>query len=153
MPLNRDYIGRSYQGTGEFAVGREDIREFAEAIGDPNPLYRDPAAAQAVGHPDVVAPPTFLTVMGFRRAPRLQDDEGLGLDYSKVVHGEQRFVHHRPVHAGDVLTVATRITDMRDAGRNEVMTSQSDVTDAGGALVCTMTSVTVVRGTAAPKES
>ena len=64
MPLNRDFIGRTYDGNGTFEVGREHIRRFAQAIGDTNPAYVDPAAAKALGHPDVIAPPTFLTTVG-----------------------------------------------------------------------------------------
>ena len=61
MPLNRDLIGRTYVSDGSFEVGREHIRRFAQAIGDTNPIYVDRDAAIAAGHPDVIAPPTFLT--------------------------------------------------------------------------------------------
>ena len=110
MPLNREFIGREYPVKETFEVGREHIRQFADAIGDRNPIYRDPSAAQAAGHPDVVAPPTFLTVLGFRfgaDSPVL--DPALGLDYSLVVHGEQKFELHRPVCAGDVLSTVSRV--------------------------------------------
>jgi acyl dehydratase len=153
MPLNRDFIGREYPGTGTFEVGREHIRQFADAIGDQNPVYRDPAAAKAAGHPDVIAPPTFLTVLGFRfgmDSPVI--DPSLGLNYALVVHGEQRFELHRPVRAGDVLSTVTRIGDIRDAGRNELMTMVTEVT-ADGERVATTTSTLVSRGTAAGKEA
>ena len=58
MPLNRNAIGRTYPAEGEFEVSREHIRRFADAIGDPNPAYRDRDAARALGYSDVVAPPT-----------------------------------------------------------------------------------------------
>ena len=154
MPLNRDFIGREYPATGTYEVGREHIRQFADAIGDPNPIYRDPAAARAAGHPEVIAPPTFLTVLGFRfglDSPVV--DPGLGLNYALVVHGEQRFALHRPVRAGDVLTTVTRVDDIRDAGRNELMTMVSEVTAADGEKVATLTSTLVSRGTAESKES
>jgi acyl dehydratase len=154
MPLNRDFIGREYPAPDTFEVGREHIRQFADAIGDPNPIYRDKAAARAAGHPDVIAPPTFLTVLGLR----FQDDSpivdpALGLDYSLVVHGEQKFVHHRPVRAGDVLSEVSRVSDIRDAGRNEIMTMTSEVTAADGERVATTISTLVSRGTAANKEA
>jgi acyl dehydratase len=154
MPLNRDFVGREYPASDTYEVGREHIRAFADAIGDPNPLYRDRAAAQAAGHPDVIAPPTFLTVLGFRfglDSPIV--DPALDLNYALVVHGEQRFELHRPVHAGDVLTSVTRVADIRDAGRNELMTLVTEVTGADGERVATTTSTLVSRGTAAPKES
>ena len=68
MPLDPSFVGRTYPPTEPYQVGREKIREFAAAIGDANPAYPDPEAARALGHPDVVAPPTFPIVL--RSAPR-----------------------------------------------------------------------------------
>ena len=154
MPLNRDFVGREYPAPDSFEVGREHIRQFADAIGDPNPVYRDRAAAQAAGHPDVIAPPTFLTVLGFRfgmDSPVV--DPSLGLNYALVVHGEQKFELHQPVRAGDVLSSRTRVADIRDAGRNELMTMVTEVTAADGERVATATSTLVSRGTASAKEA
>jgi acyl dehydratase len=72
------------------------------------------------------------------------------MDYSRVVHGEQRFLHHRPVHPGDVLTMTSRVADIRDAGRNEIMVVVSEITAADGERVATLTSSAVSRGTAGP---
>jgi len=149
MPLNRDFIGREYPAAETYEVSRELIRRFAEAIGDDNPAYVDVDAAKALGHPDVIAPPTFLTVLGFRYSDAGPiTDPDFGLDYSLVVHGEQRFVHHRPVRAGDVLSVSTSVVDIRDAGRNELFTTKTAVT-AGGEPVADLFSAIVSRGTAA----
>ena len=154
MPVNRAYIGREYPASSSYEVGREHIRRFAEAIGDLSPAYLDPAAAQALGHPDVIAPPTFLTVLNFRFATEGPiADPDLGLDYSLVVHGEQSFELHRPVRAGDVLTSVQTVTDIKDAGRNELIQTTTEITAADGERVATARSTIVSRGTAAPKES
>ena len=63
MPLDQSFVGRTYPPTPPYEVGREKIREFADAIGDGNPAYRDPEAARTLGHPDVIAPPTFGIVL------------------------------------------------------------------------------------------
>jgi acyl dehydratase len=154
MPLNRDFIGRTYDGGGTFEVGREHIRRFAEAIGDSNPAYTDPEAAKAQGHPDVIAPPTFLTTVGMSLSGSgpVSDPE-LGLNYALVVHGEQRFVHHRPVRPGDVLSAKTTIEDIRDAGKNELMKMRMDITAADGELVCEAYNLVVSRGTAASSDA
>ena len=152
MPLNRDFIGRSTRSEEPFEVTRGDIRRFALAIGDENPVYLDPKAAVEAGHPDVIAPPTFLITLGTSGAGAYLHDPELGLRFEMVVHGEQRFDLHRPVRAGDLLDSATRIADIRDAGRNELMTLVTDVTSEGEA-VATVTNTIVSRGTAAPKES
>ena len=154
MPLNRDFVGRSTTSSEPFEVTRGDIRRFATAIGDTNPAYHDPAAAQALGHRDVVAPPTFLILetFGTSTASALIADPALGLDYSLVVHGEQRFALHRPVVAGDVLETETRVEGMRDAGRNELLTLVTEFR-SGGEHVATATNTLVSRGTAAPRPS
>jgi len=150
MPLNRDFIGRSYDGVGTFEVSRQHIRQFAEAIGDDNPAYTDPDAARALGHPDVIAPPTFLTTIGMslRGNGPLSDPE-LGLNYGLVVHGEQRFVHHRPARPGDVLTSRTTIEDIRDAGSNELMKMRMDIITTDEETICEAFNLIVSRGTAA----
>ncbi len=89
MALNRDFIGRSFPPSEPYEVSRVKIREFADAIGDRNPIYRDQEAAKAAGYPDVIAPPTFPIVVSLGNA-YLADPE-LGLNYAMVVHGEQRF--------------------------------------------------------------
>lgn len=152
MPLNRAYVGRSYPTGEPFEVGREHVRQFAQAIGDRNPLSTDLDAARAAGHRDLVAPPTFLTVLTFRRPNAVMAEPDLGLNYAMVVHGEQRFVLHRPVYAGDVLVSTATVTDIRDAGRNELMTVENEISTVGGERVATAVNTLVSRGTAAPKE-
>jgi len=152
MPLNRAFIGREYAFDQPFEVGRELIRHFASAIGDTNPISHDVEAAKAAGHPDLVAPPTFLTTLSFRRRSGPIGDPDLGLDYSLVVHGEQKFVLQRPICAGDVLDGHVTITDIRDVGRNEAMVLETVIT-AGGEHVATAVNTMISRGTAAKKES
>lgn len=150
MPLNRSLVGREYPASEAYEVSREKIREFADAIGDDNPLYRSAESAREAGHPDVIAPPTFLTVLGMRFAGSGPvRDPDLGLDYSRVVHGEQAFVHHRPVRAGDVLRAVSVISDIREAGRNELMTIRMEVSTSGGERVADAINTVVSRGTAA----
>jgi acyl dehydratase len=144
--MNRDFLGREYPASEPFEVGREHIRQFADAIGDSNPIFRDRTAAQAAGHRDVVAPPTFLTVLTSRFAADLPlEDPALGLDFGMVVHGSQGFTFHRPVCAGDRLSVTTRIDEIRPVGRHERITMVSEVTDADGAPVATTSMLLIVR--------
>jgi acyl dehydratase len=146
VPLNRDYIGRSFPGGAPYEVSRVKIAEFADAIGDPNPLFRDRAAAQAAGFQDVIAPPTFAIVISMASSARAVGDPGLGLNYAMVVHGEQRFEYARPLMAGDVVTAQATITDIRDAGRNAMLTSTTEISTVDGEHVCTATSTLVERG-------
>lgn len=149
MPLNRACIGRSYPPTRVFEVGREHIRQFAQAIGDPNPAYVDVEHARALGHPDVVAPPTYLmSVVGMAGGREAMQDPELGLDRRRVVHAEQRFDAQRPVHPGDRLVLTATVEDIYDRGENEVLSLRHDIATETGEPVCTAWFVVTSRGTA-----
>ena len=148
MPLDQSFVGRTYPPTPPYEVGREKIREFADAIGDANPAYRDQEAARALGHPDVIAPPTFGIVLSMTAGRQVIADPELGLDYSRVVHGEQRFVIRRPIRAGDRLTVTVTVENIRAAAGNDMITTRGDVATVEGEPVFTAYSTLVARGTA-----
>ncbi|HUD78638.1 MAG TPA: MaoC family dehydratase N-terminal domain-containing protein [Streptosporangiaceae bacterium] len=146
MAINRDYVGRVFPASEPYEVSRVKIAEFASAIGDANPVYRDKAAAQAAGHADVIAPPTFAIVISMAGSGAALADPGLGLNYAMVVHGEQRFEYSRPITAGDVVTARVTLTDIRDAGRNVMLTTSTEIATVGGEHVCTALSTIVERG-------
>jgi acyl dehydratase len=146
MPLDPSYVGRTYPPTAPYQVGREKIREFAAAIGATDPAYHDPEAARALGYPDVIAPPTFPVVITVAAGQRIIDDPGLGLDYSRVVHGDQRFVYRRPVVAGDELVCTSEIEEITSRGGHDFLTTRTEVTTADGEAVVTVWSKLVVRG-------
>jgi acyl dehydratase len=151
MPLDPSFVGRIYPPTRPYEVAREKIREFADAIGDDNPVYRDQDAARALGYPDVIAPPTFPVVMSMQAGVQVISDPELGLDYSKVVHGEQKFSYRRPVRAGDVLQVTVSVESIRSAAGNDLITTRGDIATVDGELVVTAYSTLVARGTAAKR--
>jgi len=146
MAINRDYAGRVFPASEPYEVSRVKIAEFAAAIGDANPVYRDRAAARAAGHADVIAPPTFAIVISMAGSGAGLADPGLGLNYAMVVHGEQRFTYTRPLVAGDVVTAQVTLTEIRDAGRNVMLTTSTAITTVTGELVCTALSSIVERG-------
>ncbi|MGY1749187.1 MULTISPECIES: FAS1-like dehydratase domain-containing protein [unclassified Modestobacter] len=148
MALDPGLVGRSYPPSAVYEVGREKIAEFATALGDPDPVYRDPAAAQALGHPDVIAPPTFAIVLSLGAGNVVVEDPDVGIDYGRVVHGEQRFTHHRPVRAGDRLVATATIDAVRSVAGNDMLTTRVDLATEGGEPVCTTRSMLVARGTA-----
>jgi acyl dehydratase len=148
MALDASFIGRTYPPTAPYEVGREKIREFADAIGDYNPVYRDQAVAEKMGYPDVIAPPTFPVVLSMRSAGKVIADPALGLDYTRVVHGEQKFVYTRPVRAGDRLVSVVTVENVRSAAGNDLLTTRADVSTVDGEHVVTAYSTLVARGTA-----
>ena len=138
MPLNTDLIGKEY-GEVPFEVDRARIVQFADAIGDPDERYRGEEA---------VAPPTFPTVMQIATGGQVVLDPELGLDYTRVVHGEQEYVVERPLRAGDRLTATPRIADIYAKGPNEFLVTETVIKDADGNVVVTGRSTLISRGTA-----
>ncbi|MDT3724217.1 MaoC family dehydratase N-terminal domain-containing protein [Streptomyces sp. DSM 41972] len=145
MALDQSFVGRTYPPTEPYEVGREKIREFAEAVGDANPAFTDTEAARALGHPDVIAPPTFVFAITFKAAGQVVADPQLGLDYSRVVHGDQKFAYNRPVRAGDRLTVTSTIETIRTMAGNDILDIRGEVRDQDGEHVVTAWTKLVAR--------
>ena len=146
MALDASFVGRCYPAAAGYQVGREKIREFAEAIGDDNAVYRDPDAARAAGYADLVAPPTFAMILVLRTQEELISDPKLGLDYRRMVHGSQSFTHHRPITAGDELSATLHVDGIRAMGGNDMLTVRCEITDSAGDPVTTARAMLVVRG-------
>jgi acyl dehydratase len=146
VAINPDYLGREYPAPEAYEVTRGKIREFAEAINDLNPVYLDKASAKALGYADVIAPPTFPVILGMAGSALALADPDLGVDFSRVVHGDQSFKYSRPLRAGDVLSTVTRITDIKTLGGNELITMETVAEAADGEHVVTAGMMLVVRG-------
>ncbi|MBC3760345.1 FAS1-like dehydratase domain-containing protein [Quadrisphaera oryzae] len=146
MPNPADQVGRTWPPGDTYEVTRAAIAAFAEATGATHPAHVDVDAARALGHADVVAPPTFLVGLAQSSDARFVEDPASGVDFSRVVHGEQRFTHHRPAVAGDRLVAALTVESVRRMAGNDLVTTRNEITTVDGEPVCTSTSMLVVRG-------
>jgi acyl dehydratase len=146
VAINPEYAGRTFEPSEPYEVSRVKIAEFASAIGEPSPLCRDRAAAQAAGYPDVIAPPTFAVVVSLSESARLIADPGLGVNYAMIVHGEQSFTHSRPLTAGDVVMAQSTIESIRPVRNMTTMATVTEIRTVDGEHVCTARSTLVERG-------
>jgi acyl dehydratase len=146
MPLDPSFAGRSYPPTEPYLVGREKIREFARAIGADDAAYHDPQAARAIGYADVIAPPTFPVVVTMAASRQIIADPELGMDYTRVVHGDQKFAYARPVVAGDALVCVNTVDEITQRGGHDFLTTRTEVTTEAGEPVVTVWSKLVQRG-------
>jgi len=111
--IDRRHIGyASPPFTTEVERGR--LRFFAKAIGETDPVYFDEAAARAAGHRSLPVPPSFFFCLEMDRPEPYGWFDELGIELPKVLHGEQRFVYHRPAYAGDRLRFESRVVDIYD---------------------------------------
>jgi len=146
MPINRDFLGRTFPASDPYEISRVKIRDFADAIGDPSPVFRDVAAAQAAGYPDVIAPPTFSILISNEVGQVIIQDPELGMDYSRVVHGDQRFAYTRPVIAGDRLVSVITVEEISSRAGHDFITTRTDITTEAGEPVVRVWCKLVVRG-------
>ncbi len=144
--MNPDLQGRTFPPSAPYLVGREKVREFARAVFATDPASFDVDAAKAAGHADLVAPPTFPVVVQQLTLDQLLADPDAGIDFSRVVHGDQRFSFARPVVAGDELTGTLTVTSVKTLGAHSMVTAETVIADASGETVVTATSTLVVRG-------
>lgn len=144
--VNPEIQGRVYPRTAPYLVGREKVREFARAVHSENPVHFDPEAASAAGYGDVVAPPTFAVTIQEATLAQLLGDPEAGVDFSRVVHGDQRFSYSRPILAGDELTATLTIASVKQLGGHSMVTASSEIRDERGEHVVTAVSTLVVRG-------
>jgi acyl dehydratase len=144
--IDRRHIGHTL---APFSVPVEAgrLRFFAQATGQTDPVYTDTAAARDAGHRDLPVPPTFLFCLEMEGPNPAAIRELLGLDYRRLLHGEQQFSYHAMAHAGDVLTFEQQIDDIYDkkGGALEFVVRLTRVSNQHAQLVAELRSVTVMR--------
>ncbi|HEY0902655.1 MAG TPA: MaoC family dehydratase N-terminal domain-containing protein [Marmoricola sp.] len=124
MPVDPSLSGRTFPASAAYEVTEERLAAFATATGTP----------RTAGGP---APATFPIVVAFDAMQVLMSAADVGIELQHVVHGQQRFVHRRPVRVGDLLTAALTVTGLRHLGGADIISTSSAITDAAGELVCT----------------
>ncbi|HEY6002572.1 MAG TPA: MaoC family dehydratase N-terminal domain-containing protein [Anaeromyxobacter sp.] len=142
--LDRSLIGRESEPVVH-EVEKGAIRRFAEALGDPNPIYVDEVAARAAGYPSLVAPPTFPVALTTNDRFR----HSLDLGTRSILHGEQQFEFTRPVVAGDRITVRSKVADVQEragaSGPMDVIVLEDEGRDDKGELVFRTRAMLILR--------
>jgi acyl dehydratase len=146
--LDTTFVGRVYPPTEPQLVDQAQISAFAAAIGADDPVHHDPAAARALGFADVVAPPTFPITLTLNAARQIAEDPALGLNWARVVHGDQRFAYTRPVVAGDRVRCVCTVEAATSRAGNDLLTIRTDVIDGADSPVCSAWTLLVSRGVA-----
>lgn len=145
MPVDTKAAGKTYEPK-IYAVGREKVREYANAVGETNPVHLDVEAARAAGYADVVAPPMFAVVYSApAMAPAVLDPD-VGINLAMMVHGGQEFVWGEPVVAGDEITTTASVKDISERDGKGFYVFETVSTNQDGDTVATGTWTNIVRG-------
>ena len=150
MPIkvNKAIVGKEYPPF-PVTVERGRIKDFAQALGDPNPFYINDAVGAASPWGDVIAPPTFSISFRDEAADSGALLRDLGVDISRLLHGEQEFEIHRQLVPGETYLCRTKVLDVYEkTGRSGPMAfvvRETAVTDHAGEIAVSMRQITVVR--------
>lgn len=144
MPDN-GAIGKTYPAF-EYEVGREKIREYANAVGETNSVFQDPDAAKAAGFDNVVAPPMFCVVYSAGAMGPAILDPDLGINLMMMVHGEQTFEWDEPVVAGDTITTTATVKDISEKKGMKFYVFESESKNQDGKTTVKGTWTNIVRG-------
>ena len=142
MAINSDILGMSWEYPESYVVGREKVREFAKAVKADDPACLDEKAAAELGYDGIVAPPTFVTILGKLVQADFMRKVDTGYDTMQIVQVDQRFVFLKPVVAGDVLHARMEIHSVTERfGADIVVTKNTCTNDAGEVVLEAYTTV------------
>ncbi|QUY63484.1 FAS1-like dehydratase domain-containing protein [Gulosibacter molinativorax] len=139
-------MGRRFELSEPYQVGREHVREFARAVFATNPIHTDLEAARNAGYADLVAPPTFTAVLQDRGLQLLLADPMVTFELKNIVHGDQKYEFMRPVVAGDLLTTELEVTKVIARGRVNMIQATTVIRDINGEIVVTSLATLVIGG-------
>jgi len=128
--INPDSVGRTFDSADLVTVAQSDIDAFARLIGETDTR---------------VAPPTFSIRITLSQFESVLTKPEIGVDWARLVHGDQKFEIYRPVIAGDIFKCSATIETLRVAAGNEIISVRSDLHN-GSELVVSTWSTLVVRG-------
>ena len=126
--INPDAIGRTFKGA-EVTITQSEIDAFAAALGESDTS---------------VAPPTFSIRISLAQSQSVLTSPEVGVDWDRIVHGDQRFEIHTPLKAGDVVRCDSMLEGYKQVAGNEFVTARSDLF-VGDKRVATNWSTLVVR--------
>lgn len=145
MPVNDQAVGKRYPPV-TYAVGREKIKEYAQAVGETNPIHLDVEAAREADQADVVAPPMFAVVYSWPALLTAMFDPDLEIDFAQMVHGGQEFRWGPLVVAGHEITTTMTVKEIYERGPMGFYVLESESQREDGETVSTGTWTFIVRG-------
>jgi acyl dehydratase len=144
MAINTDILGMVWVYEDSYVVGREKVREFTKAVKAEDPASLDEAAAAELGYDDLVAPLTFVTILGKMVQADFMLKVDTGYETLQMVQVDQRFVYHKPILAGDVLHAKMEVDSVVERFGADIVVTRNTLTNDAGELV--MESFTTMMG-------
>lgn len=109
---NKLFAGEAVEPRAFPGITREQLKRYAEASGDPNPIHLDDEAAKRVGLPGVIAHGMLSAAMLAERAERFIRQER-GFAQARLVEFQTRF--KAKVFPGDALVIGGVVKEAGEA--------------------------------------
>ena len=97
-----------------FAIEKQRLRFFSKATFQTDPIYFNEKIAKQKGYPSIVAPPTFLTTVGYEKDNPFDFLDELGIEIDRVLSAGQNYIFYNLIFAGDLILMKSRISDIYD---------------------------------------
>ncbi|MGW4767824.1 fused (3R)-hydroxyacyl-ACP dehydratase subunits HadA/HadB [Nocardia sp. NPDC004278] len=130
-------VGHHYRVDDYYEVGREKVREYARAVQDYHPVHWDEDAAQEYGYDGLLAPLTFISLVGILAQRKLFEQIVTGYDLSQIMQTDQILEFHRPIKVGDQLVCDVYLHSFRQAFGGDIIVTKNVVTAQNDELVLT----------------
>ncbi len=130
-------VGHHYRVDDYYEVGREKVREYARAVQDYHPVHWDESVAREYGYDGLVAPLTFISLVGILAQRKLFEQIVTGYDLSQIMQTDQILEFHRPIKAGDQLSCIVYLHSFRQAFGGDIIVTRNDVVAQNDELVLT----------------
>ena len=138
-------VGSHFRVDDFYEVGREKVREYARAVQDFHPAHHDEGAAKGLGYDGLLAPLTFVSLLGIMSQTRMLQEVITGYDPSQILQTDQRLEFHRPIQVGDRIFCDVYLESFRQMSGSDIMTTKNIITDQNGDLVQTTWTTIVAR--------
>ncbi|OZE81181.1 acyl dehydratase [Rhodococcus sp. 15-649-1-2] len=138
-------VGHHYTVDHAYEVGREKVREYARAVQDWHPAHHDEDAAKGLGYDGLLAPLTFISLVGIIAQSRMFKEFITGYDPSQILQTDQRLQFHKAIQVGDELSCEVYLESFRQMSGSDIITTKNIVTDQNGELVQTTWTTLVAR--------
>jgi acyl dehydratase len=130
-------VGHHYRVDDYYEVGREKVREYARAVQDYHPVHWDEDAAQEFGYDTLLAPLTFISLVGILAQRKLFEQIVTGYDLSQIMQTDQILEFHRPIRVGDQLICDVYLHSFRQAFGGDIIVTKNIVTAQNDEVVLT----------------
>jgi len=135
VALSDDIVGMHYLYPDHYEVGREKVREYAEAVKNEDPAFFDEKAAAELGHGAILAPLTFISIFGYQAQTAFFANANIGIQDAKIVQVDQELKFLQPIKAGDKLYCHVYVHSVRQSFGADIIVTKNIVTNQDGEVV------------------